>query len=349
MTNIALVIPSIRESALIDCLTKLAKNCKKEIPEFLTSIWIMEDFDQVQFTIPTNILDSVEINILCHNDIKDQWEEDAWIVSRKNAGCRIFGFWKAAQAGADIIVTLDDDCHVNSGFLSGHYNNLFKEWKTSKWVNSHPCTPTRGKPYGSLETIITPMISHGLWSGVLDLDGPQGLKSLRTMKQGISQQDGTINTFGTSIIPLGQYFPMCSMNLAFRKEILPIMFFPMMGEGWIYNRFDDIWAGVLAKRILDLNQYYVVNGDPVVNHTRMSDPFNNLIAEATGIKANETFWRLVDLIPLANTGSLTDQYYELADKLEWWIDDPMTINKDYLESLTKAMKIWTKLCKQIQL
>ena len=41
------------------------------------------------------------------------------------------------------------------------------------------------------------------------------------------------------------------MSLAFRIEALPLMYLPLMGEGQPYDRFDNIWGGVIAKRVCD--------------------------------------------------------------------------------------------------
>jgi reversibly glycosylated polypeptide/UDP-arabinopyranose mutase len=84
------------------------------------------------------------------------------------------------------------------------------------------------------------------------------------------------------------------MNLAFRREALPLMYLPLMGQGQPYDRFDDIWGGILAKRACDLLGWHIAVGHPVVDHHRASDPFVNLVKEAAGIKVNEAFWERVD-------------------------------------------------------
>ncbi len=49
----------------------------------------------------------------------------------------------------------------------------------------------------------------------------------------------------------GSYFPMCSMNLAWRPEFTAAMYFLLMGPDQPFDRFGDIWGGVLAKRVAD--------------------------------------------------------------------------------------------------
>ena len=59
--------------------------------------------------------------------------DDAWIVSRKNAGIRTYGFLKAVEHGADVIATIDDDCYPVPGepLMANHLRNLYY---TPRWV-----------------------------------------------------------------------------------------------------------------------------------------------------------------------------------------------------------------------
>ena len=130
------------------------------------------------------------------------------------------------------------------------------------------------------------------------------------------------------------------MNLAFRREVTPLMYFPLMGEDkngnkWGYDRFDDIWAGIFSKKIMDHLGYGVMNGAPFVEHRKASDPFKNLIKEATGIEVNEKIWLEVDRVKLTS-GNVIDSYRELIKK----VDFPKT---DYFVSLKKAILLWIEL------
>ena len=130
------------------------------------------------------------------------------------------------------------------------------------------------------------------------------------------------------------------MNLAFNREITPLMYFPLMGEDnqenkWSYNRFDDIWCGIIAKKIMDHLGLGVVNGVPFVEHRKASDVFKNLENEAIGIKMNEKFWQLVDEVALKEN-NVIDCYKELAKKIKF-------PNEPYFAKLKKAMILWISL------
>jgi hypothetical protein len=129
---------------------------------------------------------------------------------------------------------------------------------------------------------------------------------------------------------------MSGMNLAFSPDLTPALYFLLMGAGWPYDRFDDIWAGVLAKKVCDHLGFAVVSGNPVIEHRRASNVFTNLQKEAAGIEANESFWRAVDAVRL-ESDDIVGCYRELADKL--------TLEGEYWQKLRGAMHLWLALFK----
>ncbi|NCN83107.1 MAG: hypothetical protein GW947_04020 [Candidatus Pacebacteria bacterium] len=263
--------------------------------------------------------------------------KDSWIIPRKVSAIRNYGFLQAYKKGATIIITLDDDCYpvVGHDLIDLHVQNLSLS-TPANWVNTNPDSRhlyTRGMPYLNREEQPV-MLSHGLWTNVLDHDGPTHLRHLSFRAE--------FAEHFSQIIPNGAYFPMCSMNLAFRSEITPLMYFPLMGEDskgnkWGYDRFDDIWAGIFAKKILDHVGYGTINGAPFIEHRKASDPFANLKKEASGIEQNERIWKDIQSITLSKTKNIANLYAELAAKLDTFAD------KKYFSALKEAMGIWAKL------
>jgi reversibly glycosylated polypeptide/UDP-arabinopyranose mutase len=130
------------------------------------------------------------------------------------------------------------------------------------------------------------------------------------------------------------------MNLAFKTKISPLMYFPLMGYNdknlhWGYDRFDDIWAGVFAKKIIDHLDLAVVNGSPFVEHKKASNVFTNLLKEAKGIQTNEILYQNVDKVTLTSK-TIVGSYKELIAKLE-------LPKEDYFIKLKKAIEIWLNL------
>lgn len=124
------------------------------------------------------------------------------------------------------------------------------------------------------------------------------------------------------------------MNLAFRAEAAPAMYFLLMGRDWPYDRFGDIWCGLFAKKICDHLGYAVRSGDPMVEHQRASRVWANLRKELPGYEINETLWQAVDSILLEGT-NFAECYGEVADKLR--------LDGEYGKTLRRAMRMWAEL------
>lgn len=319
-----LVIPTIRN---LNFLKSWSGQFSK------TNLIVVEDAKSKSVKIPDAGFKSVVH--FSWEDINQEMGKNAWIFSRKNSGIRSYGFWKAYNLGADVILTLDDDCYpAGDDFVNGHLDNL--NYKTpQRWVNTYPDPKwmySRGFPY-SVRDFGKVGISHGLWSGALDLDAKTEVKLSKPLNE---------KTYPPirQIIPMGYYYPMCSMNLAFRREIAPLMYFPMMGgdpEGrpWPYDRHDDIWAGIFSKKIMDHLKWSVINGSPYVRHKKASNSKVNFQKENSGMSVNEHLWKAVDKVQLTKSTPKAC-YIELARKIVF-------PKNEYFRNLQKAMIIWSNL------
>ncbi len=248
-SDVAVVIPTIRN---LDFLASW-KN------EFADSIGIIiEDHPKRQIISPRKYFKKVYH--FTWQDIDREFKDNNWIFSRRNAGIRSYGFYKAYLFGYKVILTLDDDCYpAESDFLEKHLANL--EFKAPQsWFPTYPHPTymyTRGYPY-SVRAKTEVVISHGLWSGALDLDAKTEVKLPKLLNEAPYPP---LRQF----IPRDYFFPMCSMNLAFKREITPLMYFPLMGYDprgryWGFDRYDDIWAGLFAKKVCDHLNLTIVNG-----------------------------------------------------------------------------------------
>ena len=323
-TKAFLVIPTIRNLDFLRSWGEAFSSCH---------LIIVGDRYGSEIDLPKAKFSSIKL--VTRQDIDDEFGKDAWIFSRHNAGIRCYGFWKAYQAGADVVVTLDDDCFpAGDNLIKGHLDNLNFKIPLS-WINTYPNPKwmfTRGMPYKNRNKIKV-CLSHGLWSGALDLDGITEVRLKRLLNE---QKYPPIR----QLIPSGYFYPMCSMNMAFRREIMPLMFFPMMGEDpfgkkWPYDRFDDIWAGIFSKKIMDHLNLGVINGSPFVLHKKASKPKENYSKEINGLKINEMIWKLVNDVRLTKDNP-KDCYMELASKIKF----PET---KYFKKLKEAMIIWANL------
>ncbi|MCH7951731.1 hypothetical protein IH980_03275 [Patescibacteria group bacterium] len=321
--SVFVVIPTIRDLAFLKSWKGEFRDCQ---------IVIIEDREKKEIACPS--VPAKAIHHFSWEDIHKDFGIDEWIFSRKNAGIRSYGFWKAYRMGADVVITLDDDCYpTGSSFVQTHLENLSVK-APRDWYPTYPDPKfmfTRGFPYKARDQ--TPvMISHGLWSGVVDLDA----KTLVNFPKLNQNPYPPIRQF----VPNGLYFPMSSMNLAFKREATPLMYFPLMGvgsdgTGWGYDRFDDIWAGLFAKKIVDHLGWSIVSGSPFVHHKGASDRFQNIQKEKDGLVVNEWLWRRVDSMELTRR-TAARCYLELAEKIRF-------PKQRYFRKLREAMLIWAKL------
>jgi len=238
--------------------------------------------------------------------------------------CRNLGFYVAKrEIDPDIYISLDDDVLPIEGTdpIQEHIDALNMSVQLD-WVNTSTTHRMRGKPYNLPEYPV--WLSHGVWKGVPDLDAIQQL-------QYPDMKDVDCPKIA---IPRGVYFPLCAMNFAFRKELLPWAYQAPMGRKLakdglpVYDRFADIWSGLVMKYAIDLYNAAAVTGFSTIYHSRASNVYTNLKKEAVGMEVNENIWQL---IPLLFERNLTSTCYEGGEPHE------------YLKLYHKRLTQWQKL------
>ncbi len=221
---------------------------------------------------------------------------------------------------------LDDDCLPDEpDFIQKHVDRLTVPVSTTAWRSTVGGVTPRGVPYYHVSKDIDIVLNHGLWSNVPDYDAVTQLMSAR-----IKIEPVMVN----QVIPRDKYFPMCGMNVAFKREIAPLMYMMLMGKDYEYDRFDDIWCGLFMKKICDHLNLGVYLGGPIIRHDRASNVWNNLRKESSGIEVNETLWSVIDGVKLESR-TPKDCYIELAYKLP--------LGTDYFKKLKEAMVKWAGL------
>ncbi len=248
-----------------------------------------------------------------------------------------FGLLYLWAGGYEYGVFIDDDTrpHADVDFFGRHLANLDRDGELervrsdARWVNvlhqafdDHGLYP-RGYPYGAMgETVETDattvsdvVASQGLWTDVPDLDAVRIL--LDGDLTGRARTRLGADHYGDSFVAApGQYLTVCSMNLAFRREVVPAFYqLPMDDNPWDVGRFDDIWSGVFLKRACDVLGKQVVTGHPLCVHEKAArSTFADLAAEAPALELNEHLWRIVDD---AGTGasSFAEAYAAMAAEL----------------------------------
>jgi len=314
--NAVVVVPTAREASLVGFLDAW----RDELAE--ASIVVVEDGPERTFSVA-----GANVQHFAWCDIEQRLADDAWIVPRGSGCVRSFGCWVAHQMHPEMIVALDDDTRPDPaypGFLEAHWARL-QGAADPAWVSTLDAASPRGMPYFASDREPRVVLNHGLWSGVPDFDAATQLVSSRV---------DMATEWSDQTIPRGSYFPMCSMNIAWRTEFTAAMYFLLMGPEYPFDRFGDIWGGVLAKRVADHLGLAVNSGSPGIRHERASNVFANLAKESRGLAVNETFWRAVDSVVLT-AESIPAAYAQLADRLPLE-DQDFTL-------MRRAMQTWAKL------
>ncbi len=262
-----------------------------------------------------------------------------------------FGFLRAYEEEAKVILEVDDDVYISNGFLEAHIGNLFGENgvtvnSSGKWYNTienlnlnvsqkifprgHPYDPAcRSEDYVWTDNGGSCVVNMGLWSGQPDLD------ALTILYYGGLNGKCAIESRGYKrekiILGKGAYFGLCSMNTSFLSKIVPA-FYQLYMNFHNIDRFDDIWSGVFLKKIADHLGDRLCLGKPSGTHVKRGRSiFKDLQKEINGLEMNEHLWKICDSAELT-AKSYADCYLELADHIDK--------NLEKLVRLPENVKFW---------
>jgi reversibly glycosylated polypeptide/UDP-arabinopyranose mutase len=267
MEDIAVVVPTIRP----ECFKQFLIDWKDLFSKY--SIELIKVWDKDIPRLKHDRKEFLAEDIMgCYSDL----------IFGKNDGVRNLGLAYIAQFLPEIetVIALDDDVSPCGDTIRDHLDALKMRVPIS-WLST-ASEYMRGFPYGIREEAEV-VLSHGVWEGIKDYDAPSQL--VRGNPQA---------TFYQGPIPKGIYYPMCGMNIAFKRKMLPYMYFAPMGYKVGLDRFADIWLGITSKRIIDKEGWAVVSGYATVRHKKASNVFTNLQKEAKGISLNEGFWQGIE-------------------------------------------------------
>lgn len=197
-------------------------------------------------------------------------------LSNFNGGIRNLGFAYIAKYLPEVeyVITLDDDTRPVGDTIADHLAVL-DQWVPISWMST-ASEYMRGFPYGLREEAEV-VLSHGVWDNVADWDAPTQLV-LGAKREVL---------FPKMPIPKGVLYPMCGMNIAFKRKMLPHMY---QAPFWLeqgFGRLDDILCGIYSKKEIDKAGWAAVTGYARVFHERASNVFKNLKLEAASIELFE--------------------------------------------------------------
>lgn len=263
------------------------------------------------------------------------WDGIPDFIPRRTDMIRSWGFYQAWQQGHEWILSLDDDT-TPIGDPLAEYQTVF-EWGAvlSDYLSVGALTSAdvemRGFPHKDRAQVPV-AVQYGGWHGILDYDAEMQIRLGELRPE----------TFHPIVLPVPRGVPVtgCAMNMAFHRDYTPVMWQLPLHEGR-YNRWGDIWAGLLAKAAIDADDYaaVVVNGKASVHHDRASDPAANLAKEQPGRQINETLWEQVTQ-NLAGRPLLIDAYRIAAENM---LDAIFPFDPGYCTPFEEALNEWLSL------
>ncbi len=282
-------------------------------------------------------------------------------VQRRN-----LAYLLAAAAGAESIITIDDDNHVtDDDYLGGHAiigatEELPTLHSPTGWFNSSHLLVTdppkplyhRGYPTSKRDPKETlqpgsargrVVVNAGLWLETADADA---MSHLDAPCRVIGYRDGFD---GRTAVAPGDHMVFNSQNTAFHRDTLPAMFLmPMGGKcgDLVVGRYDDIWMGMFVKRIADHLGDLITVGRPLVQQLRNDhDLIKDALVEIPAQRISNTMTVTLDRISLsgADYGSC---YLELIDQLRAGLTrDGYTADEQaYLNGMYDGMQTWVRVC-----
>ena len=214
-------------------------------------------------------------------------------ITVRSPGCRQIGFWQAYRDGCEIIITLDDDVRPLGGtggdgcaFLKAFCKILSEG--VPLWIDPLQNYRSRGYPVENTGTV--PVQFHvGCFAGIPDVDGETQLE----IEAGLVDHPPRYLSRPVVAAP-GQLLPINGGICGWQRQLTPYVHYTLWHAELAYRRYDDIWMGILLKRILDLSGRRMSYGPPAVHHQRASDAIANRGYERAGKVWNESFWQILD-------------------------------------------------------
>lgn len=250
----------------------------------------------------------------------------------KSSSCKNFGHWYAYKEGYDYIITLDNDCIVEDGFIRLHLENLNEE--VSGWVNPIEGSGwfSRGFPYS--ERNARPVaINMGLWDKSLDLYGSDLLKY-----KGKTPQLPQVQVKAASQGAL----PLSGMNVGMKRDVVPaFIYLPNFKNGdEFFTRHDDIWGGYIVQKIIHLKKDRLTYGHPIVEHETVVDAADDAAKEVPMIKYETAFYELVDRMIDQMEHDSSYSYKELFRN---FVHEVWTLDDSVFKELIEPLEFWRDL------
>jgi len=334
-------------------------------PEEVVFIIVGDNKTPKEFVLPLHLRFEYPFEYW-HPEVQEAWIRQTFsqdskeikrlIIPHNDPRRRNFGFLRAQEIGADVIITIDDDNlpQPNSDWLGEHLRGL--QGTSRPIIHSpngiiNPCrllhinepyVYSRGYPISEFlsDDVIVyaweygrgSILNMGLWTEKPDVDSFTNLVYPNLHSFG---QKFPFSYFG---VEGNNYFPINTQNTAFKKELS--IFHNLYMDPSFIHRYDDIWMGLFAQKLANKFGDITSFGLPLVMHKRNTHDYQkDLRTEFLGIGMNSKMWKEVRSMDISSK-NYTDGFLEIADKLPKFQNPE--VNK-FLRTMKESMRLWVEL------
>jgi hypothetical protein len=291
---------------------------------------------------------------------------DVIAIPRRNGACRDFGFyiaWRESDAG-EIVIALDDDCKIEDRNFCQRVEAVLSDAPRPVAVgagahfgvldcysNAEDNIFPRGFPYshraaykkwsfgGRSSGVVK--FNLGLWREIFDVNAIDKIQGPKYCYPNAELHHESV------VVPRGALISVCSMNMQFRREVLPAAYQLLMHvnvmPGWVIDRYGDIWGGFILKMLMDIKGDLMATGAPMIRHLKEGSHERNIWQEHICHLVNDEFLAIVDKArnEIKPAGYLT-MMAQMAEILGRERENSSAILCRYLDVQAPAMKAWVR-------
>jgi NAD(P)-dependent dehydrogenase (short-subunit alcohol dehydrogenase family) len=286
-------------------------------------------------------------------------------IPKRNGACRDLGFYLAYRDSdpGDIVVALDDDCVVDDpdfaarvrralsplarplALPAGRHLNILEAYR-----DVPPALFPRGFPYSARvdhtpftiagQTSAAPAFNLGLWRNVFDVNAIDKVRVQEHVHPHARLR------YPSVVAAPGSLVSVCSMNMHFRRELVPAayqlpMHVPVLRHH-VIDRYGDIWGGFVLKLLLDVRGDALAIGEPTIHHRKEGSTERNAWQEHLAHLVND---EMIDLLTeaageLDGTASYLELMAAMGEELARRSGRCSPILRAYLDALLPAWQAW---------
>jgi hypothetical protein len=312
------------------------------------------------------IVDHPQFQTYNWNDQKRMLGSDVIAIPRRNGACRDLGFylaWRESDPG-EIVIALDDDVRVEDSFgrrveavLSNarrpvakgtglHFNilNCYDNIEDNLFPRGFPYSHRADYRKWTFDGASVGRVTFnlGLWREIFDVNAIDKLRGPRYCYPDAQLYHESV------VVPDGALISVCSMNMQFRRELIPAIYqLPMHVEvmpGWVIDRYGDIWGGFILKTLMDLKGELMAVGGPMIRHLKEGSYERNIWQEHTGHLVNDEFLSIIqkarqEIKPADYLAMMT----HMAEILDRERENCGVLLRRYLDTQIPAIKAWSRI------